>query len=64
MRHDRQLIAARVRDDGTATPPDYVHLRSKSEPLIWVSDAAAWCWQRGGEWRRRTRQLIGQINKV
>ena len=29
-----------------------------AEPLLWVSDAVAWCHARGGHWRRRAAPLI------
>ena len=27
-------------------------LVAKADPLLWVPDAVAWCWMRGGAWRR------------
>ena len=27
-------------------------LVAKADPLLWVPDAVAWSWMRGGEWRR------------
>lgn len=35
----------------------YVHQHSASEPLLWVPDAVAWAWGRGGDWRRRCVDL-------
>lgn len=29
----------------------YVHQRSATEPLLWIPDAVAWAWGRGGQWR-------------
>ncbi|MBU2698572.1 hypothetical protein [Pimelobacter sp. 30-1] len=45
---DRRTIADRFRHE--ESPPLYRHLRAKEEPLLWISDAVAWCAQRGGEW--------------
>lgn len=45
---DRRAIAERFRHE--EQPPQYRHLRAKEEPLLWISDAVAWCAQRGGEW--------------
>ncbi|UUW92331.1 hypothetical protein [Pimelobacter simplex] len=44
----------------TAMPDDPVvtHLRSVDEPLLWVSDAAAWCVHRGGEWRTKVAPVL------
>ncbi|WP_344152717.1 hypothetical protein [Kribbella yunnanensis] len=27
-------------------------LVAKADPLLWVPDAVAWCWMRGGDWKR------------
>ncbi|MEV8376913.1 hypothetical protein AB0P21_29490 [Kribbella sp. NPDC056861] len=32
-------------------------LAAKADPLLWVPDAVAWCWMRGGEWRRMIQGL-------
>lgn len=41
---DRRLVAQRQ--------PDYTYDHHPStEPLIWISDAVAWCHGRGGLWR-------------
>lgn len=59
---DRRLISERFRLEGN--PPQYRHMRAKSEPLLWISDAAAWCHQRGGEWRELCTPIVGQIRDV
>jgi hypothetical protein len=28
-------------------------LEPKADPLLWIPDAVAWCWVRGGTWRQR-----------
>jgi hypothetical protein len=35
-------------------------LAAKEDPLLWIPDAVAWCWVRGGEWRR----LIQSFSQV
>ena len=44
-------------------PFTYVHLFPSSEPLLWVPDAVAWSWGRGGDWRRRVGEL-GLVERV
>ena len=34
------------------------HRERNQEPLLWVSDAVAWCVNRGGEWERMVRPMI------
>lgn len=36
----------------------YEHLRAREEPLLAIPDAIAWCWQRGGSWKSRVRELV------
>jgi hypothetical protein len=36
----------------------YEHRRSYEEPLLWVADAAAWCYGAAGERRRRIKQVV------
>lgn len=42
----------------------YEHHRSSAEPLLWIADAVAWCWARGGEWHRLVRPLIEDVREV
>lgn len=44
----------------------YDHQPSASEPLLWVPDAVAWAWGRGGEWRRliEASGLIAAVTTV
>jgi len=35
----------------------YSHQTPTSEPLLWIPDAVAWAWGRGGGWRRRLGSL-------
>lgn len=47
---DRSSIHRAVGSD--PTPPfSYDHYPARGEPLLWVSDAVAWAWGRGGRWR-------------
>ena len=38
-------------------PFEYAHLPSAAEPILWVPDAVAWAWGRGGEWRRQAEDF-------
>jgi len=52
-RFDRRLLSA--------VPPHlrpaYVHLQRHEDLLLALPDVIAWCWARGGEWRRRLDPL-------
>jgi hypothetical protein len=53
---DRRTIYERLRAAGGALV--YEHRRSFEEPLLWVADAAAWCYGAGGDWRRRIKPML------
>jgi hypothetical protein len=59
---DRRLIAERFRLE--SSPPRYTHMTAKEEPMLWVSDAVAWCHQRGGEWRGLCGPLVRSSKEV
>jgi hypothetical protein len=59
---DRRLLTPLVRLANRQA--QFEHARSKSEPLLWPSDAIAWCWQRGGPWIARSRPLIDTVRVV
>lgn len=53
---------------GTNPEPafEYYHYRSAHEPILWVPDAVAWAWGRGGNWRKLVEQLglISSLTRV
>jgi hypothetical protein len=53
---DRRTIYERLHGAGRTLT--YEHRRSFEEPLLWVADAAAWCYGAGGDWRRRIKPLV------
>lgn len=58
-RRDRSIIARGI-GSGLRTPLDYAHHAAHEEPLLWVPDALAWSWGRGGHWRK----LVGELGLV
>lgn len=36
-------------------------LAPKQDPMLWLPDAVAWCWARGGTWRHAVRQFCELI---
>jgi len=40
---DQAVFYSAVRDAGASERLTYHHLPARSEPLLWVADAAAWC---------------------
>lgn len=56
-RADRRLIASIVRRE-RASELLYRHVAPHEHPLLWVSDAVAWCYSSGGDWIRRVEPIV------
>lgn len=54
---DRRIIAKRLRELNYADLR-YQHRGKKEEPLLWASDAIAWCYNRGGTWKQKIEPLL------
>jgi hypothetical protein len=58
---DRRLLYSRVRAAGCEETLRYEHKRAGEECLLAIPDAIAWCWARGGDWRRRAEPLVVEV---
>ena len=56
-RADRRLIAEVIRRAGSPEL-QYRHVAPHEHPLLWVSDAVAWCYSNGGDWIRRVDTIV------
>lgn len=61
---ERRLIATAVQRGAAPADLSYVHCRARDEPLLWVSDAVAWAYGAGPQWRSRAEPLIDQVRSV
>lgn len=43
---------------------NYAHENPRSEPLLWIPDAVAWSFVKGGDWRRRISPLIENVIRI
>ncbi len=57
VRSDQAVLYAAVRDAAASDRLTYEHLMAGAEPLLWVADAAAWCWTRGAPWPGRLQPI-------
>ena len=64
VRSDQTVLYAAVRQAEVSGRLTYEHLPARSEPLLWVADAAAWCWARGGPWRTRLDPIVRQVHRL
>lgn len=58
---DRRFIAQHLKSHGGEASLQYMHCKPYEEPLLWVSDAVAWCHQKGGDWIRKAAPLVQDI---
>ncbi|MCW2539657.1 MAG: hypothetical protein JWN95_1382 [Frankiales bacterium] len=60
---DRKLLYRAARDERC---PDlrYEHRRASVEQLLALPDAIAWCWAKGGDWRRRVEPVVTEVRAV
>jgi hypothetical protein len=42
----------------------YVHHHRHYEPMLAIPDAIAWCWGKGGDWRRRIKLIVSDVRNV
>ncbi len=64
LRSDQRLLYQQVRKVGCAETLAYEHMRPSAECLLWVPDAVAWCWAKGGDWKRRVRSMVGDVRTL
>ena len=55
---DRRTLQQALGYRPSKTELTYEHVDSTAEPLLWISDAVAWCYGAGGDWRKRASPLI------
>ena len=61
---DRRVLYERVRVAGCEHTLRYEHKAAHEECLLAIPDAVAWCWAKGGEWRRRAEPIVAEICAV
>ena len=58
LKHDQAVLYAAVRRADVTGSLIYEHLPARSEPLLWIADAAAWCWTHGPTWQQRIASAV------
>lgn len=61
---DRQTMVELTRANGLQEKVSYTHATRHQELLLAVPDAIAWCWAKGGHWRRRVRTIVVDVREV
>lgn len=61
---DRRLLFNLAHKDKIQDVFSYHHSAPYSEPMLWVPDAIAWAYSKGGEWRQRAAGLVDKVLDV
>jgi hypothetical protein len=61
---DNQRLIEFTREVGCRDTLRYEHRRAANELLLAVPDAVAWCWAKGGDWRRRSEHVVSDVREV
>lgn len=61
---DRQNLYREFERNGIRNRCRYNLLPAREEPLLWVADAIAWSFAKGGDWRRRIEPLVRGTHKI
>lgn len=61
---DRRVLYRELNARGLRDRVSYTHEKPAVEPLLWIPDAVAWSFARGGEWTNRVSPLITQVVRV
>jgi len=57
---NRRVLYHAARDEGCPNLR-YEHPRAAAEQLLALPDAIAWCWAKGGDWRRRIEPVVADV---
>ncbi|WP_153302824.1 hypothetical protein [Aeromicrobium choanae] len=60
---DARTLSAAVRD-ARSPSVTYSHQSLGMQPLLALPDVIAWCWARGGDWRRRVNPVVSDVRTV
>jgi hypothetical protein len=58
---DNQRLIEFTREAGCRDTLRYEHRRAATELLLAAPDAVAWCWAKGGDWRRRIEPIVTDV---
>ncbi len=61
---DRRVLFREVAQLGLTGTLAYAHESPHHEPLLWIADAVAWSFTKGGDWRRRIESIVVATQEV
>lgn len=61
---DRRIIRERLEHLDAIGDLRYSHVGRSDEPLLWIADAVAWCFQAGGQWPKKVAGIVGEVTEL
>ncbi|MGK0741654.1 hypothetical protein ACSHWG_07215 [Leucobacter sp. Z1108] len=61
---DRRILFREVKHHGLTGALTYSLEAPHIEPLLWVADAIAWSYTKGGDWKRRIEPMVAGVIKL
>ncbi|RII90725.1 hypothetical protein [Clavibacter californiensis] len=61
---DRRVLYREIARRDLRESISYAHETAHQEPLLWIADALAWSYSRGGEWRRRIAPMVEGVEAL
>lgn len=61
---DNRLLSARISKADHEEGLSYEHMRAHEENLLWIPDAIAWSFAKGGDWTRRIRPMLHGVRRL
>lgn len=61
---DRRIIFDQLSVRNARRELAYEHRQRREQPMLWLADAAAWCFQAGGRWPDKIQPIIGEVVKI
>lgn len=58
---DRRHLVEAVREAEARAFITYDHVRFADDSALTLPDVIAWCWARGGDWRRRIGPIVSEV---
>jgi len=61
---DNQRLIEYTREADCRGTLRYEHRRASAEMLLAIPDTIAWCWAKGGDWRRRIESVVTDVREL
>lgn len=61
---DVVLLRQGLERRGLRASVEYKHLGKSAEPILWIADAIAWSYARGGDYKRRALLLVASVREI